>query len=471
MCFGAAGFCRNSISHDGIVHPLLAALPGIQYPMLMRRIVFCALIVVAFPLRAQMPGRVVDSATVAADTAQKFAVYYPSSYSTNARWPLLFVMDPRGRAMLALRLFAPAAEKFGFVVLSSYNTLSDGPVEPNLDAANAMLVAAETMIATDMSRLYIAGFSGTARIAWVFEIEEPKVFAGILSASAAPIFNDSVASLGLLRTPGFAIALTAGTTDFTAAEVRQAKAWLQSQHIPAHAEEYVGPHNWPPLPLIEHALAWFKLRGMADRRWPMDNEWMQQRLRDEAKRADSLATAGRILDAAERYDELDALVGTRPFGATIHARSQELAANPAVIAERKLVADLDARYAERKSETELYFAQLHIKPKGREEIIRDLDINGLMKTVAEGDSLEKQWAGRVLALLQVSLGFYEPRAYLAQNRPLQAIAMLETFAAIAPWSTGQCEMYFEVLSRGMPDAQLRRVTSEAKSYAASCRQR
>jgi predicted esterase len=441
-----------------------------------RRIVLVGLLILASPLGAQtmdltMPGRIVERATAGADTSQTFAVYYPFAYSTNARWPLLFVMDPRGRAMLALRLFAPAAERHGFVVVSSYNTLSDGPVEPNLDAANAMLVAAETMIAADMSRIYIAGFSGTARIAWAFELEEPKVFAGILSASAAPILNDSAGSLALARTPGFAIALTTGTTDFNAAEVRRAHAWLRSQQIPVREEEYIGPHNWPPTQVIEHALAWFKLRGILDGRWPMDSAWLKQRLRDEAKRADSLATAGRILDAAEQYDQLDALVGARSNGATIHARARELAENAAVIGASKRLADLDASFLDRKAETELYLAQLRIKPKSREEIIRDLDINELLKTAAESDSLEKQWAGRVLALLQVSLGFYEPRAYLAQNRPLQAIAMLEVFAAIAPWSTGQCEMYFEVLSRGMPDAQLRRVTAEAKPYAASCRQR
>jgi predicted esterase len=418
-----------------------------------------------------MPGRVVDSATAGSDDSQRFAVYYPSAYSPNARWPLLFVMDPRGRAMLALRLFAPAAEKHGFVVVSSYNTLSDGPVEPNLDAANAMLTAAQTMIAADMSRLYIAGFSGTARIAWSFELEEPKVFAGILSASAAPVFSDSAGSLGLLRAPGFAIALTTGTTDFNAAEVRRAREWLRSQQIPAHEEEYAGPHNWPPAPLVEHALAWFKLRGMVGGRWPMDSAWLQQRLRDEAKHADSLATAGRILDAAEEYEQLDALVGVRSIGAAIHARARELAENAAVLAARKRVADLDARYLNRKLDTELYFAQLHVASNAtRDKIIRSLGIDSLVRMSSQADSLEKQLAGRVLALMQVSLGFYEPRAYLAQNRPLQAIQMLEAFTAVAPWTVGQCDMYFDALGR-LTAAERRRVMDETKPYSGSCRQR
>lgn len=416
-----------------------------------------------------MPGRVVERGTAGEDTSQTFAVYYPSRYSEATKWPLLFVMDPRGRGMAALRLFAPAAEKHGFVVVSSYNTLSDGAVEPNIGAANAMLTAAQTTIAADMTRLYIAGFSGTARIGWSFELESPTVWAGILSAGAAPIFADSVGSRDLLHRPGFAIVLTTGTSDFNAAEVRRARAWLRSENVAAREAEFTGPHSWPPAPLIEHALAWFKLRGMLDGRWPIDSAWVKQRLQDETKRADSIAALGKLLDAAQMYDDLDALVGGGSLGANIHAHAKELGANAAVVDARNKLTELDTHYLRRKSQMSIYLATLHAKDRApsRDEIVRGLDIVAIKKMAAESDSLEKQWAERMLALIQASLVFYEPRAYLEQNRPLQAIAMLEASAELGPWGPGQCTMYSEALSHLTADER-RKVG--ASSSAAVCRQ-
>ena len=42
------------------------------------------------------------------DTAQHYAQLLPAGYRADRRWPVLFVLDPRGRALHALRLFAEA---------------------------------------------------------------------------------------------------------------------------------------------------------------------------------------------------------------------------------------------------------------------------------------------------------------------------------------------------------------------------
>lgn len=77
--------------------------------------------------RAQGPlaGRIDERLVAVDDTAQRYAQYLPSSYRADRRWPVLFVLDPRGRGLHALRLFVEGAERYGYVVLSSYNSLSD----------------------------------------------------------------------------------------------------------------------------------------------------------------------------------------------------------------------------------------------------------------------------------------------------------------------------------------------------------
>jgi len=113
------------------------------------------------PIAAQdSAGRLEQRVTAASDTSQSYALYLPPRYMTSRTWPVLFVLDPRGRALLAEKLFEDAAARLGWVVMSSYNTLSDGPPEPNVNAMNAMLASAQRL-AIDPGRVYLAGFSGT----------------------------------------------------------------------------------------------------------------------------------------------------------------------------------------------------------------------------------------------------------------------------------------------------------------------
>src|SRR5690242_11073841 len=99
-----------------------------------------------------------QSSTVPAPSPD-FDVYLPTRYDAKRRWPILFVLDPRGRASVALDLFKPAAEQLGYIVMSSRRSLSDSnDPEVNVRAFNTMLDAAQSEYAIDLHRLYIAGF-------------------------------------------------------------------------------------------------------------------------------------------------------------------------------------------------------------------------------------------------------------------------------------------------------------------------
>jgi len=394
-----------------------------------------------------LPGRVTVRATSGPDSTQTFAVYYPATYTTDRKWPVLFVMDPRGRAMLALGLFAAAAEHHGFVVLSSYNTLSDGALEPNIGAINAMLSAAQTSIAADLSLLYIAGFSGTARIGWNFELEAPKNFAGLFAAGAAPWFDDSV-SRPLLRTAGFALAMTAGTADFNWTEVRAAEEELRRLRIPVRAEYFNGPHGWPPVGSIDRGLAWFKLRAMIDGRWSPDTAWLARAIQSEIRYVDSLEANGRVFFAAEALANFANGIGGRREQAELSRRTALLASRPSVVEMRRRLAELDNRDIERGQRLSATLADVRRNPRRAtaDDITRRLDIPELKRLAMQGDSIERPWAERVLARTQVFLGFYEPRYYIDQREPAGAVAMLQALKAIAPWGSQHCALLAQAVA-------------------------
>src|SRR5262249_1206939 len=91
------------------------------------------------------------------DSAQTYAMVLPADYSPPRKSPLLLVLDPRGRALVPLAKFGPPAARAGFVTMSSYNSESDGPIQPNIDAINAMLADAGRALSIDQTRVYLAG--------------------------------------------------------------------------------------------------------------------------------------------------------------------------------------------------------------------------------------------------------------------------------------------------------------------------
>src|SRR2546430_7470680 len=72
--------------------------------------------------------------------------------------------------------------------MSSYSALSDSRPEPSDAAVNAML-AATAGWSIDTSRLYLAGFSGTARAALAFAVALRGHVAGVIAAGGAVGFE------------------------------------------------------------------------------------------------------------------------------------------------------------------------------------------------------------------------------------------------------------------------------------------
>ena len=98
------------------------------------------------------------------DPTQTYTLYIPSTYTSDRRWPVLLVFDPRGRSLLAAELFREAAETNAWIIVSSDNTRSDGSWEPNLVAIQALWSEVHTRMPADFKRIYATGFSGGVEV-------------------------------------------------------------------------------------------------------------------------------------------------------------------------------------------------------------------------------------------------------------------------------------------------------------------
>jgi predicted esterase len=411
--------------------------------------------VFAHPCLGQAPaGRLEERVTSVTDTSQAFALYLPPDYRGDRRWPILFVLDPRGRALLGVKLFQEAAARLGWIIMSSYNTLSDGPAEPNFIAMNAMLASAQADLSVDRSRLYLAGFSGTARVALRFAVLLHDHVAGVIGAGGAVGFELGGPEIIFAHDSTFGYFGAAGTEDFNYEEVVALGDRFATTRVPSRVIVFDGPHSWPPANLCGEALDWLELRAMLGGRRAVDSAWVRTRLADELARASDLEQRGRWEEAL-RLDKAIARDYARWPDASGAAAAAARLGNTPVVAryESKALglADRNLREGEDVEKTIAWVRSQH-EPPARETLMRKPRIAELQKRVEVGDSLEAASAKRLLARIFVRLAFYEPRTYLERDAPDRAVRMFEAAVAIRPLPTGEICALFE-RARGVATAE------------------
>ena len=387
------------------------------------------------------PGVLVDTVHASSDTSQTYALYLPRAYDRTRHWPVLFLMDPRGRAMVPLRLFRAAAERYGYIVMSSYQTRSDGSVEPNDRAINALLNDAQSNFSVDVHRFYFAGFSGTGRLAWNYGYSIPENVAALIEVGAglpAPqlLLQRSVAK----DTTPFAVFLSVGTTDFNYEEVRALDAKLDAFGIRHHLEFFDGPHSWPPESVCSNAITWLELQAMRDGRLSVDHAWIDSVYTTTVHAADSTARTdpySASLLYRQALADFAGLHDTRDIVAT----AARLTQSDAVKQTAKRVSQLAEESQAALEREDSFFNDFSRadKPAGINKLRSSLKLDELIdRSRQASDTLGALAAKRELSSIFVRASFYEPRRYLAQGDTLKALTLYALAQSIQPGNAQLC---------------------------------
>jgi poly(3-hydroxybutyrate) depolymerase len=150
-------------------------------------------------------GQLVEGMRCESDPSQTYTLYLPSAYTPARRWPALLIFDPRGRSVVAAELFREAAEAHGWILVSSNDTRSDGPMDANTKAVQALWPEVHLRYASDPRRIYASGFSGGGMLAYEL---------GRSTDSLAGVIASGLAGLTLRHRIEFASFGAAGDTDF-----------------------------------------------------------------------------------------------------------------------------------------------------------------------------------------------------------------------------------------------------------------
>lgn len=272
-----------------------AAAPA-RYSVGVRRLI----LVIALCFTAAVEAELRENVAARADATQTYTLYLPSGYDPAKKPPVLLIFDPRGRGTSAAEIFRDAAEEYGWVLVSSNQTRSDGDTTPNDRAVHALLPEARRY---STGRLYATGFSGTAMLAWAVGVKTGAL-TGVIGVGGRLVGEVPPAHFNFAHY-GFA-----GERDFNNREMRQIEELLaREEKVPHRFQSFDGDHRWITPALAREAFGWFEVLA--------DNESVRAKVLAEDLAA---ADASRGLEALRRYRAI-----ARTYGlASVQARLRAL---------------------------------------------------------------------------------------------------------------------------------------------------
>ena len=393
-------------------------------------------------------GRIIRRLVSRADSTQQYALYLPTTFTRDRQWPILFLLDPRGRALIPMARFQPVAERLGYIAISSYNTLSDGPAEPNYSAMNAMLADVQRSLPVNSRRLYLVGFSGTARFAWEMNAQLVGSIAGIVGAGAAvPGGRSWIRSHIGKSSP--ALFGTIGTFDPNYEELRSFDAELDTIGALHHIERLDGAHQWPPTELATKSVEWLELQGMRRGLVPRNQTWIDSLFQQWLAPAARVDSAGDAPVAVRSYrllladfDGLTDVSGVATRLATLEKdpRVKRMAATEANIAQRdwQLGAAMIAFASDLKQSA---------SPPSIDQARKRLDLDALRRDASRSDSVTSIAARRVLERIFTHMSFYAPREFFNSKRYAHAAYALQIARLIKPDDGGACLSHARALAQ------------------------
>ncbi len=188
-----------------------------------------------------------------ADEDQRYALYLPKDYDPKVGAPVLYGFSPGGDGRDVVVRHAQAAEKFGWIVVGSYNS-RNGPADVSQFAARAMIADVQERFAVRPDRQYTSGMSGGSVVAaWVAGNGEVPIAGAYLHARGpASVLKGAKGSSYYYLLPG--------DRDFNLGESFRFLCLARKQGANAQIDVQQGGHGWANAERIEAMLRFAEVR-------------------------------------------------------------------------------------------------------------------------------------------------------------------------------------------------------------------
>jgi predicted esterase len=260
-------------------------------------------------------GVVVERVPCTGTPEQTYALYLPSRYSPDRKWPIVYAFDPGARGAMPVRLAKDAAERFGWVVAASNNS-RNGPWQDTAVAIDNLLRDTTARVAIDPQRVYTAGLSGGARVATNLAMACKGCVVGVFAQGAGLPIGVKLDK----EHAGFAWFGSVGLTDFNYPELLTLDHDLRALDVKERLRVFAGGHQWAPSEVWMEALEWFELLAMNDGRRTRDEALLTELLTSANARSAALEREADVLGLARELRVFARDFAGRPEAAAAEAR-------------------------------------------------------------------------------------------------------------------------------------------------------
>lgn len=258
------------------------------------------LLLFAVPLTAQeklyKKGFVTDSLRVSDTADESYALYLPLNFDGRTGLPVIFVFDGEGRGKPAARLFQPAAEHQGYIIVSSNNIARDKSQEENLMAAVRLVQDITKTLPIDLNSISYAGFAEGAEVATSLPLIINHTHGVIYVGSQ--LFN-------LSNTEGkekFVTVGIVGNKQVNLGNMEIGSMQLRSKGYPGSLYTFDGGLEWPSSEIIASAVGSLTLEGVKSKERPFDQPLLEELYQQDLKLAEGFISSGNYL-LAQSYLE------------------------------------------------------------------------------------------------------------------------------------------------------------------------
>ncbi len=176
--------------------------------------------------------------------AHSHALLLPSDYSPSHSFPLIIFLDPQGNGALPLKKYSSITHSHGYILAGSNVSKNGMDSESAKQEILALLDECKNNLNIDPSRVYLAGFSGGARVAGTL-LEQTNI-SGIIYCSAGFEVKQGISKYKVFVG-------IAGDKDMNYLEVLSTHNRLNNEGLQNRFIEYDGKHEWPGLAQVTEA--------------------------------------------------------------------------------------------------------------------------------------------------------------------------------------------------------------------------
>jgi predicted esterase len=267
------------------------------------------------PLEA---GVILQKVVALAKPEQSYAAYSPGK-----RWPIVYAFDPGARGSAPLELMKEAAERYSYILAGSNNS-RNGSWKLEAEAAEAIVKDTHARLSVDDQRVYLAGFSGGARVAAQIA-QVCKCAAGVLLNGAG--FHPLAFTA---KDAPFAVFAAVGTYDFNYPELVSTDDELEKLGYPHFLRPFEGPHQWAPASAMDEALAWFRWQAMKSGQEGRDDSFIASQAAKETDRARALEQSGDLYAAWKEYRQAARMLSGLADDGAVRVRAGALEKDKAI---------------------------------------------------------------------------------------------------------------------------------------------